>query len=209
MLDKFIGRSRELASLKERFDSERAELIVIYGRRRIGKTRLILEAIRERKGFYYLCDRRNDYVQLIEISRRIGEHFEDRVVSRDGLSSWESLFEYIASMAGEDRFIFVIDEFPYLAVSNGSIPSQFQKGWDLYLQNTSVKLVILGSSISMMEKEVLDYESPLFGRRTSQIFVGKLSFSEARDFFPGVGVDKQIEFYSVTGGTPTYMKRFD
>jgi hypothetical protein len=208
MLDKFIDREFELGILKERYDSRKPEFLVIYGKRRIGKTELVKQAFKDIKHIYLLADRRSDFDLLGDFSRRIGRFFDDVGVSMVGIRDWVELFEYLEKKIGDKRIMIIIDEFPFLVGGNKAIPSLFQKGWDEYLQHTNVFLILMGSSISMMEKEVLYYKSPLYGRRTGQLLLHPLKFKDARRFFPKKSIEEQIEFYSILGGTPAYLLQF-
>jgi len=124
----------------------------------------------------------------------------------DGFRDWETALKYLAHK--NERIVLVIDEFPYLADSDKSIPSAFQKAWDLYLKDSRVYLILLGSSISMMEKTVLSYKAPLYGRRTGQFLIKPFGFKELREFFPSKSFEEILSVYSVVGGTPLYLNKF-
>ena len=208
MLDKFINREFELEVLKERYNSNKPEFLVIYGKRRIGKTELVKQAFKDIKHIYLLADRRSDFDLIQDFSKRIGRFFNDPGVSMVGFRDWIELFEYLEKKIGDERIVMIVDEFPYLVGGNRAIPSLFQKGWDEYLRHSNLFLILMGSSISMMEKEVLYYKSPLYGRRTGQLLLHPLKFDDARKFFPKKSIEKQIEFYSILGGTPAYLLQF-
>jgi hypothetical protein len=208
MLDKFRNRDFELKILKERHGSNKPEFLVIYGKRRIGKTELVKQAFKDIKYIYLLADRRSDFDILRDFSKRIGKFFDDVGVSMVGIRNWTELFGYLEKKIGNERIVMVVDEFPFLVSGNRAIPSLFQKGWDEYLQHTNLFLILMGSSISMMEKEVLYYKSPLYGRRTGQLLLHPLKFKDARKFFPKKSMEEQIEFYSILGGTPAYLLQF-
>jgi len=121
--------------------------------------------------------------------------------------NFETIFKYIAGI--EKRLIVVIDEFPYLIDADKTIVSLFQRIWDLYLNESNIFLILMGSSIGMMENEVLGYKSPLYGRRTGQWKVKALSFKDLRSFFPEYSVEERIRTYSILGGIPFYLQQFD
>lgn len=209
MLDKkFIDREDEIKALKERLNSGKPEFLVIYGKRRVGKTELVKQALKDAPHIYLLCDRRRDSDMLKEFSMEVGRFFGDIGVSSVGLPDWVTLFRYLKEKVGEKKVPIVVDEFPFLVSANRAMPSIFQKGWDEYLQHADIFLILCGSSISMMEKGVLSYRSPLYGRRTGQLFLQPLKFNDARKFFPRKGLDEQIEFHAVLGGTPAYLLQF-
>ncbi|MDI6820299.1 MAG: ATP-binding protein [Candidatus Hodarchaeaceae archaeon] len=145
---------------------------------------------------------------LKEFSMEVGRFFGDIGVSLAGLPDWVMLFKYLREKVGGKRVPVVVDEFPFLAGANRAMPSLFQRGWDEHLRHTNVFLILCGSSISMMEKGVPSYRSPLYGRRTGQLFFQPLKFNDARKFFPRKGLGEQMEFYAVLGGTPAYLLQF-
>ncbi len=108
----------------------------------------------------------------------------------------------------KDKLILVIDEFPYLIESNRAIPSIFQKIWDLILSEREICLVLLGSSISMMEDYTLDYRAPLYGRRAAQLQLQPLKFKYLSKFLPYAMADL-VRVYGVTDGIPLYIQKFD
>jgi AAA+ ATPase superfamily predicted ATPase len=201
---KFIGRTRYLKYLNERWESEAPEFTVVYGRRRVGKTELIKHYIDQKAGIYFLADRRPAPQQLRQLGIRVGQFFDDPVLARNGFSDWVDLFEYIKTHA-KTRFILAIDEYPYLTETDPAVGSLFQKGWDEYLRHVPIHLILCGSSIAMMESETLRYRAPLYGRSTGQLFVKPLSFAEAHGFFPTQSFDEQVKLFAITGGMPAYL----
>jgi hypothetical protein len=182
--------------------------MVIYGKRRVGKTELVKHVLDERKGIYLLADKRSDPDQLSEFSRAAGAYFDDGSMKLTGASDWITFFRYLAERTKGERSVLVFDEFPYLTQANHAIPSLFQKGWDEHLSRSNVFMVLMGSSISMMEKGVLAYKSPLYGRRTGQLLMSPLDFQNSREFFPRHSFKDQIEVFSVLGGLPAYLLQF-
>lgn len=205
---KFIDRERELEALRKFWREKDAQLIVIYGKRRVGKTELIKQFIKGNPHIYFLAQKINEYENLKLFGESVGEFFDDDILRRKGFENWKWFFEYLRKNV-KKRMVLVIDEFPYLAEANKGISSIFQAGWDEYLKNTPVFLILCGSSISMMEEEILSYKAPLYGRRTGQIFLKPFSFFEAKDFYPNASFDRCLELYSIAGGNPSYLKRFN
>ncbi len=204
---KFIDRERELSALEKCWKEKEAQLIVIYGKKRIGKTELIKQFIRRKPHVYFLAQRINEYENLKLLSEAVGEFSEDEILVRKGFDNWKWVFEYLKKHIHK-KFILVIDEFPYLAEANKGVSSVFQAGWDEYLRNIPIFLILCGSSISMMEEKVLSYKAPLYGRRTGQIFLKSFPFSSARRFYPRFSFERCLELYSIAGGNPSYLKRF-
>ncbi len=207
---RLVDRQEEMEFLTSTATLPQAQFIVLYGRRRVGKTYLLQYFCQDKPHLYYLCSKGNEHEQIKQLSVQMGEFFRDDALAINPFTSWEQLFPYLAKRAEKERIYIIIDEFPFLISSNPAIPSIFQKYWDLYLSKTKTYLVLCGSSIGMMEREVLAYQSPLYGRRTGQWKVTPLSFKNSRDFFPAsTMLREQIEFYALTGGIIYYLNEFD
>ncbi len=202
----FIGRQTELGILKERFNSSRAEFMVIYGRRRIGKTELVKKIISEHGGIILMGREESQKLGLQRFSRLLGEYFEDEFLKKQGFNNWDAFFEYIYTKSKNSRIIIALDEFPYLVKEEKALPSILQDYWDNKLRDTRIFLIILGSSISMMEK-LLGYKSPLYGRRTGQLKLTPLNYKDVALHIKDI--EKAVEFYSVFGGTPAYITEVD
>lgn len=205
---RFINRKLELSSLNKKWAENKPQLVIIYGKRRVGKTELIKQFIKDRPAVYFLADKRTKNEQFKELGQIIGRKFKDSILERNGFVDWLEVFEYLSTKV-KDRFILAIDEYPYLVEVDNATSSIFQKGWDQYLKNSKIFLILAGSSISMMESEALIYKSPLFGRRTGQILLTPLSFKSSWQFFPGKNFSDFLRIYAVTGGMPAYLLQFN
>lgn len=202
----FVNRIDELEILEERYKSGKAEFIIIYGRRRIGKTALILKFLEDKEGIYLLARETSEIENLKRFSQKIAEYFNDLFLLRNPFRSWDAFFEYLAKI--DERIIVAIDEFPYIVKANPALPSILQEYWDTRLSNTKLFLIICGSAVSMMEK-LLGYKSPIYGRRTAQLRLKPLGFFQIRDFFPKYDWENLIKVYGVLGGSPAYLLEFD
>ncbi|MCD6524337.1 MAG: ATP-binding protein [Thermococcus sp.] len=189
----FVDRIEELRAIKERLSSNEFELIVIYGRRRIGKTRLVLEAVRGFPHVYYLAVEGDNLRHFKETAERA---FPEVRYARE---DWEALLHAL-----RDKVI-VIDEFPNLIKENPAVLSIFQRAIDTELANSNTKLILLGSSVSMMTEKVLSYKSPLYGRRTGSMKLKPLKFFHLRGFFPRASWEELVEVYGMTDGIPFYI----
>ena len=207
MIKQFLDREKELRSLNTRYESNRAEFSIIYGRRRIGKSRLIDEFIQNKKGARLLAREESEKMTLERFSKDLADLFEDDTLSHTTLPDWDSFFEYITKKTQNERYVIAIDEFPYIVEQNSTFPSILQDFWDRSLHRTRIFLIICGSSVSTME-DVMGHESPLYGRRTSQLLIKPISFA---DLYKEIDIDleKAIRFYSVFGGTPPYFIEAD
>lgn len=205
---RFVNRQNELSFLEKTCRTEDFQFVPVYGRRRIGKTRLIQEFIKDKRAIYFLADSVSETEQLRNLGRIVGEYFNDSILSDAGFRDWYQFFSYIREKQ-KTRLIFVIDEFPYLVNSNPAISSIFQKGIDEYLKQSNVFLILAGSSIGMMEKEVLFYKAPLYGRRTASLEVKEMGFDALKEFFPGKDFEELVKIYSVFGAIPAYIEKIN
>lgn len=205
----FIGRQRELAVLRELADSGKAELFVLYGRRRVGKTELLQQLCQERRAAYFLAAQVRDKDNLRAFRRVLEESLGDPLIGSVEFPDWTAALTFVAERAGSERLVLVLDEFPYLCESNPGLPSLIQRFWDLRGKRSSLMLILCGSQVSFMEKEVLAERSPLFGRRTGQRRLEPLAPSEALGFFRVWKRDQALLAFGIVGGMPAYLGRFD
>jgi AAA+ ATPase superfamily predicted ATPase len=204
MMSVFIDRGRELAFLEKRFQSGRAELVVVYGRRRVGKTFLLRRFLAGKRGVYFVVTRLGDILR--ELSEAMGEQLG---VHPPLLRSYRELFKYVAEQCRESRLVLVIDEFQRLAEHDPAFLMELQAAWDEFLRDTKVFLVLSGSSVGVVERAALSSSSPIFGRRTGQLKVKPFAFSCAKEFTPGWPCEDKVRGYAVFGGTPAYLSLLD
>ena len=201
---KFINRKEELKQLNNAWKTKKPQFYIIYGKRRVGKTELVKQFIKNKPSIYYLADKTTTLEQLKEIGKLVGLYFNDPILASQGFPRWLDVFDYLKKHASKP-FVFAIDEYPYLVETDNSISSVFQKGWDEYLRNSKVNLILSGSSVSMMESETLIYKSPLYGRRTGSLFLKPLDFFQSWKFFPKKKFEEFLSIYTITGGMPAYL----
>lgn len=203
---RFINRESELNFLNEKWQRDEAQLIIIYGKRRVGKTELSIQFTKDKPHIYFLCERIAMHSQLRKFTEMVSEYFKDEFLPPDGFRDWETAFKYIANK--NKKIAVIIDEFPYLVETDRAIPSSFQKAWDMHLKNSKVYLMLLGSSISMMEQTTLFYKAPLYGRRTGQFLIKPFKFREIKEMFPHKSFEEVLAVYSIVGGTALYLNKF-
>ncbi len=197
MIAKFVDREEEIKAIKEFVSRPNFGLLIIYGRRRVGKTRLIIESLKGLEYIYYFATESGNIEKFREeVSRTVEE-------IKHAKPSWESFFHFL-----KDKII-VIDEFPNLIKEDKGVISTFQKIIDTELINTKTKLILIGSSISMMKSKVLSYSSPLYGRRTGQIKLRPLRYYYLREFFPNASFRELVEIYGFAGGVPYYLEKVE
>ena len=205
----FIGRKDELMFFDEKYLSNKAELIILYGRRRIGKTALIQEFIKDKPHIFYSAVQITDNVQLTKMSNII-KHFYKKDIYSDRFSDWEALFRFISDHLNEkEKLVLVMDEFPYMVQGNNSIPSILQKLWDLNFSRQNLMIIICGSSMSFMEKEILNEKNPLYGRTTGIVKMREMSFESARGFMGKGNLVEHLNYYSIFSGVPYYLSMID
>jgi len=205
----FIGRKEELNYLNELYSSPRAEFIVLYGRRRIGKTETLTEFCKGKSGVFYSCREYTDSIQLKSFSEKMLSNSIPAAKYIKEFADWNSAFSAITELPGAQKKILVIDEFPYMCKGNSSIPSILQILWDEKLKNANVMLILCGSSMSFIEKELLAEKNPLYGRTTGIYKMQPLPFLDAVKFFPNYSDEDKLIAYSILGGIPHYLKQFD
>lgn len=206
----FVGRAGELQTLRAEFDRPRPSVVVVLGRRRVGKTRLLVEATRARPTLYYQATRVADSMSLGLFKREA-----ERLVGADpvlaSISDWLAALTYLEESArsGYPGLTIVLDEFPYLCDANPALPSIVQKFVDGLLERASpLNLVLCGSKVSFME-ELLGEKNPLHGRQTLGLDLGPLPFRDAASFFPGWPLDQRLVAYAIFGGIPFYLSLCD
>lgn len=201
----FVGRDRELADLNRRYESGQFEFAVIYGRRRVGKTTLINEFIKDKECILYSATETNSKQNLAELSRSIYAISEDYNSSESSFTNFQAAFETVFKIADNRRIIFVIDEYPYLAGCSKGISSVLQLLIDRYHENSKLFIILCGSSMSFMENQVMGYKSPLYGRRTCQYKIRPFEFDEAKRYYSKFKGEDIATIYGITGGIPLYM----
>lgn len=202
----FKNRVKELELLKELYEKRTSKLIVLYGRRRVGKTELLREFLKVHNGLYILARQESEAEQLKKISSQIAEYYNDNVLKISPFNNWDALFLYLSE---KPRIPIVIDEFPYIVQSSKKVTGILQDYWDNKFSKKNSFLVLCGSSIAMMEK-LLGKKSPIYGRRTEQILLEPLKFHEACLFFPEkMSIKDKVIYYSILGGMPAYLLEFD
>lgn len=204
----FVGRKRELEKLDYLYNSSQFEFAVFYGRRRVGKTTLINEFIKDKNAVYYMAVEGTRKENLSGLSKALLA--AEGTMDGPEFSDYANLLNYIDGLCKcQERLIIAIDEFPYLAASYPAISSMLQSHIDQCWKNSRLFLILCGSSMSFMEEQVLGYKSPLYGRRTAQFKLHPFTFFETRRMIAGFSDEDQAVLYGVTGGIPEYISRID
>ena len=205
----FVGRERELKKLNEMYNGDKFECAVIYGRRRVGKTTLIQEFVKNKKSIYFLSLETSERVNLENFSTGVLSMVIKNINNPPRFANFTNAFEAVADLAANERIVLVIDEYPYLANSVQGISSIIQAQIDMRLKNSKLFLILCGSSMSFMENQVLGYQSPLYGRRTAQFKIQPFSFFESMQFHQNYDAHDNAVVYGITGGIPQYLSCID
>ncbi len=200
----FIGRERELSNLNKLYESDKFEFAVIYGRRRVGKTAVINEFVKDKPAICFTGVETNAKQNLENFSKCILE-YASGINADTTFNSFQSALEYVFEIATKKRIILVIDEYPYVARASKSLASTLQLLIDKYKDNSKLFLILCGSSMSYMEDHVLAYKAPLYGRRTAQFKIQPFDFLEACEYFKKLSKIDRALAYGIMGGTPQYL----
>jgi AAA+ ATPase superfamily predicted ATPase len=208
----FVGRERELAVLQNEWESGQAKMLILYGRRRVGKTRLITHWIKRAnsRALYWVAEPTSPVDQLRSFSQALFGFESSSPMPEDfSYGSWGQAFEQAARMAKYERFALVLDEFTYLIALEQGIAGILQNAWDHHLKDSNIFLIISGSHVGMMERGVLSYQAPLYGRATSKLYLQPLPFKATKGMFKNYKADERVALYAIFGGVPAYWERFD
>lgn len=201
----FVGRHQELEQLNQAYQENDFQFTVIYGRRRIGKTSLINEFLKDKKAIYYVALEENAEDNLKRFSDAISIFKNTDQGGKEKFANFEECFKEITRLAQKQRVILVIDEFPYLAKAYPTISSMLQSYIDHEFKETNLFLILCGSSMSFMERQVLGYQSPLYGRRTLALKLEPFKLSEAHEMLPKLSKEDAFIINTVCGGVPQYL----
>ncbi|KFI52734.1 AAA family ATPase [Bifidobacterium biavatii] len=206
----FIGRTKELQFLETCYSDNKAQLVFLYGRRRVGKTETLSKFAEGKPCVFFAAQLSTKEAQLASFSRQMFEAGAPagRYVSQ--YEDWQSALRDISSLPTDGkRKLLIFDEFPYLVKSDPSLPSVLQNLWDHELRHENVMIVICGSAMSFIEKELLSEKAPLYGRATGILKLQPMSYREAAEFLPGYDAEDRILAYAILGGIPHYLTQFD
>lgn len=208
MMKRFIDREFEMRALEKEYAKETASFVIVYGRRRVGKTTLLSEFAKNKRTIYFLATQESEAVNRNIFREKAAEVLQNELLSDVVADKWDTIFKTIASDSANGKTVVIIDEFQYLGKINPAFPSVLQKIWDEILKESNIMLILCGSLISMMVSQTLAYNSPLYGRRTAQIRLKQIPFRYYHEFHRDLPLREQVERYAVTGGIPKYIESF-
>lgn len=205
----FYCREEELRKLNERYEDDRFECIVIYGRRRVGKTTLINEFCKDKPTVFFSALNTTGKENLEMLSKAIMSYERPGAESAPVFQSYDSALDELTELSKEKRIVFVIDEYPYLVKAKPAISAMLQHLIDHKWKDSKMYMILCGSSMSFMENQVLGQESPLYGRRTGQFKIEPLNYKETAVFHPDLSNSDNALIYGITGGVPHYINKLD
>ena len=205
----FIDRTEELAQLENEYNKKEASLFILYGRRRIGKTKLLEKFSENKDPIFFIATAESEKENMNSFRKCVAVKTKNKLLEKAKVDSWDDIFECALEAVKEKKLLIIIDEFQYIGKSNPAFVSRLQKIWDSVLSKNNVMLVLCGSLVNMMYSQTLSYSSPLYGRRTGLRKLKQIPFKYYGDFYPSKRRKELIEYYSVTGGIPKYIQTFN
>jgi len=194
-MKKFVNRKQELDFLGKQYQVQKSSLVIIYGRRRIGKTALIKKFIEDKPAIYFLASEEVESQNIEYFKRAVSSFLKNPLIEKLSGISWDDIFDILVKTKSDKKVVIVFDEFQNLCKTNPAFASILQRIWDEKLKNGNFMLILCGSLISMMQEYALSYSSPLYGRRTGQIRLKQFSFKEAKEFFPDATDDQFLDIF--------------
>jgi len=215
-----IGRSHELQLFDQLWSSGQAQFLILYGRRRVGKTTLLTHWLKTppagpaggiKRAFYWVAEPTSSRAQLRSFSRAVYNFANPNAPAPETFtySSWEQAFQQVAALAKDEPLAVLLDEFTYLLEIEPGIAATLQNAWDHLLKDTLLFLVLSGSHLGMMKREFLSYQAPLYGRATAQVYLQPLPFGAMRAYFPALTPEERVHLYAILGGIPAYWERIN
>lgn len=202
----FLNRSTELSLLRRRLAGDRAEFLVVYGRRRVGKTELLAHLASQVRSFYFEATDTVPAQQLRDLTDELARVSGNQLLRAQQLTSWDAALTAIAQFVGTTRTLVVFDEFQFLAARSPELETTLSRWWRTIGRDIPVVLVLAGSELSFFEDKVL--AGSLYGRRTGQLKLEPFTARDAALFHPGYSDADKVRAYSVCGGIPYYLERF-
>lgn len=209
----FVGRSRELQVLDNLWASNKATLLILYGRRRVGKTRLLTHWLQKSadRGLYWVAEPSSALSQLRSFSQALMTFMdpEAEIPADFTFSSWELAFRQLSLYAQNHRVALFIDEVTYVIDVDSEFVGVLQKVWDRWLSDSNLMLALAGSQMGLMRQHLLNYDAPLYGRAATQMQLPPLPYGTTHDYFPDYSAEERVKLYAMWGGVPAYWERLD
>lgn len=209
----FVSREMELTLLDDLYQRYGAQFLILYGRRRIGKTALVTQwgGGIDAPYLYWMASQTSATNQLRNFSQALFQFLnpDTTVTATFSYPSWDAAFAEVARLAANQRVVIVLDEFTYVMQADPEVPSLIQKAWDHHLKESQAFLILMGSLAGIIQRTSLDYQSPLYGRATARLKLQPLSFGALTVMLPNYNSEQRVAVYCITGGVPAYIELFD
>jgi AAA+ ATPase superfamily predicted ATPase len=206
--DPFFNRERELAQLEAAWSARGAQLVTLWGRRRVGKSTLLSRFANGKRAVYLYGTRMAERDILAGLALQAAETFDEPYLHSAPFPSWQAALDYLAARARSQRLLLVFDEFPYLCEASQGLDTLVQRWWDAVHRTADVMLVLAGSGFSFMEG-LTGIRGPLHGRRTAQVEVHPFDHYDAASFYPHLSPDDRVRAYACFGGIPAYVRAWE
>lgn len=205
----FFNRIDELEALTERWTSDRGELVIVYGRRRVGKSVLVTHFGEQRRSLYYEATAGSERDHLDDISKEIARFSARRIYEEQPLTSWRAVFAAFEELLDGGPILIALDEFQFVARRNAEVGSLINDFITRHRDDARLRLILSGSDVSFFEQEVVGYAATSYGRRTGSLHLQPFSWNDIGPFVPGWSVDDRIRAWAVYGGMPFYLEEID
>ena len=210
----FVGRKAELGLLNKLWQSNNATFLILYGRRRVGKTRLLTYWLRNYPNtdiLYWMAEPTSALDQLRSFSQALINFADPETPASPDFTydSWEHALRQVSLIAKEKRVAILIDEVTYIMDINPNIVGTLQKTWDHWLSKSNLMLALCGSQMGLMQRHLLNYQAPLYGRANAQLRLPPLPFGVSSRYFPDYTPEERVKLYAIWGGIPAYWERLD
>ncbi|MBF0198067.1 MAG: ATP-binding protein [Planctomycetes bacterium] len=207
--NRFIGREKELDALERFHANSKSGFIPIYGRRRVGKSEMILQFLQNKRSVYFLGKKANPLLQIREFLKEASLSLGLPLIENQNISNWKDALNIVVENSGPEKIVLALDEFQWIAHEEPGILSYLQELWDLnWSRGNKLTLILCGSYIGFMERDVLGSQSPLFGRRTGQMLIQPFNYLDSAKFHPDYGHQDSAKTYFICGGIPLYLNLF-
>ncbi len=208
-MNNFVNRKEELDQLQRQYESDTGQLVILYGRRRLGKTRLLKEFCLSRPHIYFMADRAGEQSLKKNLALIMATVLGEPVLQSVDYPEWYDLFAAFDRFRPKDKkIIFILDEYQYICQVQPDFSSFIQKWWDEHWQHENIMLILCGSVTSMMYRETMAQSAPLYGRSTAQLLLAPLAYHHLQDFFPEQSEEELVKLYALGGGVPRYLELF-
>lgn len=206
-MNNFVNRKSELSQLHSLYKKDKGQLAIIYGRRRLGKTRLLKEFCSFLPHVYFMADRAGEQSLKKSLAISMASSLDEPLLQSVDYPEWYDLFATFDRFRPKDKkIVLIFDEYQYFCQVQPAFSTFIQKWWDEHWKEENILLILCGSVTSMMYKETMAQSAPLYGRATAQILLSPLQYNYIQEFLPNSSEDELVQQYALSGGVPRYLE---